>query len=113
MNKTKGSNAMHKFPNESGGSRAPSTGGETKANDSSDLSALFHYPALGSLFETAAAPALADMRARLKRTHQNIERVIRHGSKQEAERATRVALAYKIMFQLLDELEKMQRTSCK
>lgn len=100
---------MHRFPTDSGGSPSSPTGGDPTPRDAPDLSSLFHYPALGSLFETAAAPALADMRARLKRTHQNVERVIRHGTKQDAERATRVALAYKTMFQLLDELEKMQR----
>lgn len=100
---------MPKFPTETSAPHASPTRHATPANDADDLSTLFNYPALGSLFETPNAPALADMRARLKLTHQNTERVVRHGTKQEAERAARVALALKTMLQLLDELEARQR----
>ncbi|HEX8474459.1 MAG TPA: hypothetical protein VF666_10530 [Pyrinomonadaceae bacterium] len=75
-----------------------------------DLSSLFHYPSLGRLFEGAtSASALAEMRSRLTRSHQELERVVRQGTPEDAARATRAARAYAVTLSLLDELEKLQR----
>jgi hypothetical protein len=49
------------------------------------------------------------MRSRLTRTHQELERIIRQGTQEDAARATRAARAYTVTLALLDELEKLQR----
>jgi hypothetical protein len=97
---------MSKFPSRPEAGQA-SAGQPAPAED--DLSTLFNYPSLGRLFETPNSPALAEMRARIERTHQDLERVVRQGSKEDAERAARAARAYSVTLTLLKELEELQR----
>ena len=74
-----------------------------------DLSSLLHYPSLGRLFEGADSQALEETRARLARTSQDLERVIRQGSQEDAARATRAARAISVTLELLDSLEQIRR----
>jgi hypothetical protein len=74
-----------------------------------DLASLYHYPSLGRLFEQPASAALADMRARLNRTSQDLARVVRQGSREDAERASRASSALETTLRLLDDLEKLQQ----
>ena len=74
-----------------------------------DLSSLLHYPSLGRLFDGADSQALEEMRSRLGRTSQDLERVIRQGSREDAERATRAARAVSVTLELLDSLEQIRR----
>ena len=53
------------------------------------------------------------MRARLTRTHQALERVIRQGAQEDADRAARAARAYTATLTLLDNLEQLQRQTGK
>ena len=80
---------------------------------SSTLSSLFHYPALGRLFEGADNRLLSEMRARLTQTNQDLERVIRHGSKDDADRATRATRAYRTTLSLLVELERLRNNTAR
>lgn len=90
-----------------GGAASRQTDAATDA--SADLASLFNYPSLGKLFEGQTADAaLADMRKRLSRTNQDLERVIRQGSKEDAERATKVTRAFAIAFAFLSELEELR-----
>ena len=83
--------------------------GQTPAGESAaGLSSLLNYPALGRLFESPRGPALAEMRERLRRTNQDLERVIRQAPKDEADRAARVARAYAVTLALLDEAEEIK-----
>lgn len=75
----------------------------------SDLSGLFNYPSLGRLLEGADPRALEEMRARLARTGQELERVVRQGTKEDAERASRAARAITQTLSLLDQLDAMRR----
>ena len=84
-------------------------GGRTPAEDSSaDLTSLFNYPALGQLFEGADARPLEEMRARLARTRQDLERIVRQGSKEDAERAARAERAVGVTLDFLGELERLR-----
>lgn len=100
---------MNRFPKGPDASRTASAGQPSAPE--TDLSTLFNYPSLGRLFDTPNSPALAEMRTRLARTNQDLERVIRQGSKEDAERATRASRAYKTALALLDSLEELQRQS--
>ena len=81
-------------------------------SDPGDVS-LVNYPNLERLFEKPDFAALEEMRARLKRTVQSIERVLRHGSGEESERAVRAAAAYRTVLDLLDELQQQARSNKK
>lgn len=74
-----------------------------------DLSSLFNYPSLGRLLEGTDTRANEEMRARLARTGQELERVVRQGSKEDAERAARAARAVSLTLSLLDQLDTMRR----
>ncbi|HEY0097483.1 MAG TPA: hypothetical protein VGB76_00900 [Pyrinomonadaceae bacterium] len=79
------------------------------ATGSSDLSSLYHYPSLGALFEQPNSPQLAEMRGRFSRSTQALERVVRQGTKEDAERASRALRAYEAVSGLFDELQKLQQ----
>ena len=86
------------------GPQTPGGGG-----DDSDLSSVFNYPSLGQLFDAGDARPLEEMRARLTRTGQDLERVVRQGPKEDAERAARAARAVAVTLQFLDDLERLRR----
>ena len=79
------------------------------ADASADLTSLLHYPSLGRLFDGADTQALEEMRGRLRRTSQDLERVVRQGSREDAERAARAARAVSVTLELLDSLEQIRR----
>ena len=86
--------------------QSPATTGAAGADD---LSALFNYPSLGQLFdERTGETALAAMRTRLASTITNLERVVRQGSKEDAERAMRIIRAYNTTLEFLTELERLR-----
>ena len=74
-----------------------------------DLAGLFNYPSLGRLLEGGDPRALEEMRGRLARTNPELERVVRQGSREDADRAARAARAVTLTLALLDTLEGMRR----
>ena len=74
-----------------------------------DLAGLFNYPSLGRLLEGGDPRALEEMRGRLARTGQELERVVRQGTREDAERAARAARAVTLTLSLLDTLDGMRR----
>jgi hypothetical protein len=81
-------------------------GGEAQT---ADLAGLFNYPSLGRLLEEGDPRSLQEMRGRLTRTGQELERVVRQGPREDAERASRAARAVHLTLELLDTLEGMRR----
>jgi hypothetical protein len=102
---------MNRYSNGSEDASAPAQNGA--ATDSSDLSSLYHYPSLGALFEQPNSPQLAEMRERFSRSTQALERVVRQGTKDEAERASRALRAYEAATGLFDDLQKLQQGQAK
>ena len=97
-------------PSRPSGNRSHTRAAQAPAEDTpADLSSLLHYPSLGRLFEGADSQALEEMRARLVRTNQDLERVVRQGSREDAERAARAARAVSVTLELLDSLEQIRR----
>lgn len=99
--------------NESQKGLRPSGGANSSENPSADLDALFNFPSLERLFDERDPNALPEMRARLGRTNQDLERVVRQGTKEDADRATHISHAYDLTLHLLDELERRQRETTK
>lgn len=82
------------------------------ASGDNDFAALFNYPALGRLFDGGAgSPSLVAMRTQLKKTVQQLERVQRQGSPQDAARAERIVQAYQTTLKFLEELENSGQKS--
>lgn len=100
---------MNSLDNSFGADSLPqsdSTGNESSAND---LSSLLNYPSISRLFDGPDPNALEDMRSKLSRTSQDLERVIRQGSKEDAERAERAVKAIGVTQDFLNTLEQMRR----
>jgi hypothetical protein len=89
----------------------PQASAKDSATPDDDLASLYHYPSLGRLFEQPRSAALSEMRARLDRTSQDLARVVRQGSREDADRAARAARAIETTLSLLDDLEKLQGQS--
>lgn len=87
--------------------------GSTASAATPDLSSLFNYPSLGRLLDGTDLRPLAEMQARLRRTHGELERVVRQGSKEDAARAARAVRAYDATLELLEQLERLRRESGK
>ncbi len=77
--------------------------------ETADLAGLFNYPSLGRLLEGGNPRALEEMRGRLARTNQELERVVRQGTREDADRAARAARAVALTLALLDSLDGMRR----
>ena len=88
-----------------GGDARPAPGSDSPA----DLAEIFNYPSLGKLFDDADPRALGEMRERLTRTGQDLERVVRQGPKEDAERAARAVRAVNLTLEFLGDLEKLRR----
>lgn len=73
-----------------------------------DLAQIFNYPSIGQLFEDSDSQRLEDFRSRLSETRENLERVIRYGNRDEAERADKAARAIRITLDFLKTLQKMR-----
>jgi hypothetical protein len=71
-----------------------------------DLSAFLKFPSLSRLFQGADRTALTEMRSQLIQTNQGFERVIRQGTKEDADRAALISRSYDLALGLLDELER-------
>ncbi len=83
--------------------------GDGGGGQTADLAGLFNYPSLGRLLEGGDPRALEEMRGRLARTGQELERVVRQGSREDADRAARAARAVTLTLELLDSLDGMRR----
>jgi uncharacterized protein (DUF2225 family) len=70
-----------------------------------DLKLLYNYPNLGKVFDSKED--LEKMRERLKTTYQDLERVIRQGTKEDADKATKAAQSIKVTLNLLDTIEEI------
>lgn len=72
------------------------------------LSQLFNYPSIGQLFDDASLERLDAFRARLSGTRENLERVVRYGSRDEAGKAEKAVRSIQITLEFLDTLKKMR-----
>jgi len=70
-----------------------------------DLSAFLNFPSLSRLFQGVDRSALSALRSQLTQTKQNFERVIRQGTKEDADRAVLISRSYDLTLTLLEELE--------
>src|SRR5688500_8171435 len=74
-----------------------------------DLSKLFDYPSFGELFSTADTRRYDEFCAKLTGTRENLERIVRYGSREESEKATRAVRAVEVTLDFLKTLQQMRQ----
>ncbi len=74
-----------------------------------DIAKILNYPSLDKLFDDNNPNALADIRVKFNQTKQDLERVIRQGSKIDAEKADKAMKALNITLDFLANLEELKR----
>lgn len=79
--------------------------GGSSESPANDLSGFFKFPSLSRLFQGTDRAALSEMRNQLTQTNQYLERVIRQGTKEDADRAALISRSYDLTLTLLQELE--------
>ena len=67
---------------------------------------LFNYPAIGELFSQHDTRRLDDFCSRLTSTRSNLERIVRSGSRDEAERAARAVRGIEVTLEFLRTLQE-------
>lgn len=76
--------------------------------ETEDLTKLLNYPAIGELFSEGDSRRLEDFCARLTATRAELERIVRYGSRAEAESAGRAARAVTVTLDFLRKLQQMR-----
>lgn len=72
------------------------------------IESLFKYPSLEKVFDRTDARQFSAMKLKMQGTVAELERVIRRGSQEDAEKAAKVAEAYQTALKFLDELEMIR-----
>jgi len=78
-------------------------------NNSADtdiIKSLLNYPSLEKIFSDAAS--LSATRKQMRSTIDDLERVIRRGTKEDAEKAAATVKAFQTVLSFLDELENLR-----
>ena len=81
--------------------------------NSEDLAKLFDYPSVGELFSTGDMRRFDEFCAKMTATRENLERIVRYGTREEAESAARAARAVEVTLEFLLDLQKMRQNSQK
>lgn len=69
------------------------------------INSLLNYPSLEKIFDPNDRRKLAEMKRKMQSTIDELERVIRRGSKDDAEKAAGTIEAYQTVLNFLDELQ--------
>jgi len=80
---------------------------------SDDLAKLFNYPSVGELFSGNDSRRFDDFCAKLTATRENLERIVRYGKPDEAERAMRGVRGIEVTLEFLQTLQKMRQDAQK
>ena len=81
--------------------------------NSEDLAKLFDYPSVGELFSTGDMRRFDEFCAKMTATRENLERIVRYGTQDEATRAVRAIKAIETTLEFLQNLQKMRQSSQK
>lgn len=73
-----------------------------------DLLKLFNYPSIGELFSEGNSQHLDEFRKKLKTACQDLEQIIRHGKRDEAESAKQALRAVEVTLEFLQTLQDIK-----
>lgn len=77
------------------------------------IEALLKYPSLEKAFNADQPENFVKTKQRLQAVVIELERIVRRGKQQDAERAKKIAEAFKISLNFLDELDTIRRQQAK
>jgi hypothetical protein len=83
-------------------------GSEVPEFGTEDLVSIFHYPSIGHLFSDATSTALADFTSRMVAARDQLEKLVRHGSRQDADQAGIVIKGINVTLDFISSLERMR-----
>jgi hypothetical protein len=95
---------MNRSPKKLDGAYVFERGGGSEPAEN-DISAFLNFPSLSRLFQGVDRAALSEIRSQLTQTKQHFERVIRQGTKEDADRAALISRSYDLTLTVLQELE--------
>lgn len=84
---------------------------KVSSDESELIESLFKYPSLENVFDSQDAHQLAAMKSKMQATVDNLERVIRRGTKEDAGKAAKAVEAYRTALSFLNELEAIRQAS--
>lgn len=71
-----------------------------------DLANFYNYPAIGKLFSEPNSADLQNIRTKLNSTRERLDTIVRKGSNEEAEKATKALEAIRLTLEFLQNLEE-------
>lgn len=83
------------------------------AEELDTIKSLLNYPSLEKVFDSDNPGNLPAMKRKMQATVDDLERVIRRGTKEDAEKAARAAEAYRTVLNFLAELENARQAQVK
>jgi hypothetical protein len=84
------------------------SGKEVSEFSAEDLGKLFHYPSIGQLFSGSDSAAIGEFKARMISTRDQLEKIVRHGSREDADRAGIVIKSINVTLDFLSSLQEMR-----
>jgi hypothetical protein len=73
-----------------------------------DLAKIFNYPSIGQLFSESNTAPLDEFRSRLTSTRDELEKIVRHGNRAEADRAGTAINGVNVTLDFLQSLHEMR-----
>lgn len=86
---------------------------ETTAENAEVIKSLLNYPSLEKVFEAADGRNLTATKEKMRLTIDDLERVIRRGTKDDAEKAAAAVKSFQTVLSFLDELESLRQANSK
>ena len=86
---------------------------QLKTEEIEVIKSLLNYPSLEKVFDQADSRGLSAIKQKMQSTVDDLERVIRRGTKEDAEKAVKVVEAYKTVLGFLDELENKRQAQAR
>ena len=77
------------------------------------IKSLLNYPSLEKVFDDSDSQNLSVMKRKMQSTIDDLERVIRRGTREDAEKAAKVVKAFQTVLSFLDELEELRQCQAK
>lgn len=78
------------------------------ASEKETLAKIFDYPAIGELFSENSSFRLDEFRSKLSSTRDELERIVRYGSRDEADGAMRAVRGIEVTLEFLEKLQEMR-----
>lgn len=81
---------------------------ETAGFSAEELTKIFNYPSIGQLFSDSNTASLDEFRSRLGSTKDQLEKIVRHGNRAEADKAGTAIKGINVTLDFLQSLHEMR-----